>query len=46
MRKLRFFVMSLLVIALVAGGVFLMTWEIPPPSKQVEKVIPDDRFPR
>ena len=31
---------------LVLGGVFVLTWEIPPPSTQVEKVIPDDRFPR
>ena len=31
---------------LVIGGVFVLTWDIPPPSTQVEKVIPDDRFPR
>lgn len=29
---------------LVAGGVFVMTWEIPVPSKEVEKVIPNERF--
>jgi len=40
---------ALIVLALivVAGGsVFLATWEIPAPSKTVERVIPDDRFPR
>lgn len=29
---------------LVVAGVFVMTWEIPVPSAEVEKVIPDDRF--
>ena len=46
MRKLRLFAVSLLVGVVVAGGVFLMTWDIPPPSTEVEKVIPDDRFQR
>ena len=27
-------------------GVFLMTWDIPPPSGEIEKVIPNERFPR
>ncbi|MEM9682926.1 MAG: hypothetical protein AAF942_06655 [Pseudomonadota bacterium] len=43
------FTLTILVvfIALVAGGaVFLATWEIPPPSKPVEKVLDDGRFPR
>ena len=40
------FVTIVLVIAVVAGGAFLSTWEIPPPSQQVEKTIPNDRFPR
>ena len=44
MRRLRFFALSVVVGLIVAGGVFLMTWDIPPPSQQVEKVIPDDRF--
>ena len=46
MRKLRFFSLLLVLCLVAAGGVFLMTWDIPPPSKQVEKVIPDDRFSR
>ena len=44
-RKLQF-LLVLLVGLLVIGGVFVLTWDIPPPSAQVEKVIPDDRFPR
>lgn len=30
--------------AVVAGGVFLTTWEIPAPTHRVEKVIPNDQF--
>ena len=35
------------VVLLIAGtGVFLATWDIPAPTKAVEVVIPNDRFPR
>ena len=35
------------VFALVVGGaIFLATWDIPAPVAAVEKVIPNDRFPR
>lgn len=35
------------VLILVVGGVgFLATWDMPPPSAPVEKVIPNDRFKR
>lgn len=37
----------LVVFALVVGGaIFLATWDIPAPVASVEKVIPNDRFPR
>ena len=37
----------LLILALVGGGaVFLSTWDIPAPTRQVEKTMPDSRFPR
>lgn len=40
-------VVVLVVFALVIGGaVFLATWDIPAPTASVEKVIPNDRFPR
>ena len=41
----RVLVVLLLVMAL-GGTVFLMTWEIPPPTARVEQVLPDDQFPR
>lgn len=35
------------VAVLIGGGVvFLATWDIPAPSRQVEKVLDDSRFPR
>jgi len=40
-------VIVLLAFALVlGGGTFLVTWDFPAPSSDVEKVLPDDRFPR
>jgi hypothetical protein len=46
MSKLGKFLAFVLVIVLAAGGFFVVTWEIPAPTTQVEKTIPDDRFPR
>jgi len=37
-------VLSLLIIG--GGMAFLASWDMPAPSKSVEKVIPDERFPR
>ncbi len=37
-------VLSLLVIG--GGMTFLASWDMPAPSRSVEKVIPDERFPR
>lgn len=35
------------VLVLVVGGVgVLATWDIPAPVSSVEKVLPDERFPR
>jgi hypothetical protein len=35
------------VLVLIVGGViFLATWDIPAPVATMEKIIPDDRFPR
>lgn len=38
----------LLLLVLVLGGTmaFLATWDMPAPKATVEKVIPDERFPR
>lgn len=46
MKSFSIVVLSLLILALAGGGVFLATWEIPAPTAKVEKVIPDERFPR
>ncbi len=46
MRKLTKIIAATVVALFGAGAVFLATWEIPPPSAKVEKVIPDDRFTR
>ena len=40
------FVFVLLVAVVVSGGLFLLTWDIPPPSQQVEKTLPDSKFPK
>lgn len=36
----------LLLVLVVGGFAVLGTWDLPVPAKAVEKVIPDDRFPR
>ena len=46
MRKLPQFIIVVTLVILAGVAVFLVTFDIPPPSSQVEKVIPDDRFPR
>ncbi len=46
MKSISIVVLSLLILALAGGGVFLATWEVPAPTAKVEKVIPDERFPR
>ena len=46
MRKLPYFIIVVTLVILLGAAVFLITFDIPPPSSQVEKVIPDDRFPR
>ena len=45
MRKTTLLLLSLVVILVAAGGLFVLTWEIPPPTVPVEKVLSDDRFP-
>ena len=46
MRKLTTIIAAAVVVLLGAGAAFLATWDIPPPSAKVEKVIPDGRFSR
>jgi hypothetical protein len=46
MRKSNLFLIVIVLGVLVGGTVFLATWEIPPPSAKVEKVLSDEQFPR
>jgi hypothetical protein len=46
MSRLSKVVLTVLLVAAAGGGAFLATWDIPAPTAKVEKVIPDDRFPR
>ena len=45
-RNIVFFSGIVGVLLLLVGAAVLMTWEVPRPTAQVEKVIPNDRFPR
>jgi hypothetical protein len=40
------YILLALVVVIGAAGVFLSTWDIPPPTERVQKVISNDRFPR
>jgi outer membrane murein-binding lipoprotein Lpp len=48
MSKKNIFLVSAVVcgLAVLAGAVVVATWDVPRPTTQVEKVIPDERFPR
>ncbi len=46
MRNLTLVLFVIDLAVLVVGGAYLATWEIPPPTTAVEKVLPDERFPR
>lgn len=44
MNKVWLWVVIIGVLAVVAGAVVLMSWDIPPPSEKIERTLPDDRF--
>lgn len=46
MSKLSRILVIALFVAIAGGLAFLAAWDIPPPLAQVEKVIPNERFPR
>jgi hypothetical protein len=46
MSTINRFLVVLLLVLVLGGTVFLVTWEIPPPTAHVERVLPDDKFPR
>jgi hypothetical protein len=46
MTRLMIAIFLVLLITVIGGGAFLAMWEIPAPSATVEKILPNDRFPR
>ena len=46
MRKISRFVLFLVIVLVIGTAAFLATWDIPAPVTTIEKVIPDERFPR
>ncbi|WP_218048788.1 MULTISPECIES: hypothetical protein [Curvivirga] len=46
MGKLLTFFVALLAVVIIGGGVFLASWDIPAPTRDVEKTLDDDQFPR
>jgi len=46
MSKFAITIAALVLLILVGGAVFLATWNIPPPSAPVEKVISNERLPK
>ncbi len=46
MGRLTIFLVVVMVLALLAGGLLLAYWDFPVPSIPVEKVLPDARFPK
>jgi len=46
MRGLPAILLTIVLLVIAGAAVFLVTWDIPPPTAPVEKVIPNERFPR
>jgi hypothetical protein len=46
MSTINRFLLVLLLVLVLGGAVFLVTWDIPPPTARVEHVLPNDQFPR
>jgi hypothetical protein len=44
--KFSGFVLLLLMAAFAGGAVYLAFWDIPPPSAEIVRQLPDDQFPR
>ncbi len=45
MSRLTQIILLIVVLAVAAGAIFLMTWDIPAPSEKVTKTLSNDRFP-
>jgi hypothetical protein len=45
-KRIALILLGIAILAIAGGGVLLASWHIPAPTKQLEKVIPNDRFGR
>jgi hypothetical protein len=45
-KRITLILAAIAVLVIAGGGVLLANWQIPAPTKQLEKVIPNDRFAR
>jgi hypothetical protein len=46
MLKLTTIIIVTALVLLVGGSLFLASWDIPAPSAEIERTIPNDRFAR
>ncbi len=46
MLKVTSIIIATALVLLVGGALFLASWDIPAPSAEVERTIPNDRFAR
>ena len=46
MKRMPVVILVLVLVAVAGGAGMLATWDIPAPVNNVEKVLPDERFPR
>jgi len=46
MRAFRLTLLLVVLAVLLGGVIFLITWDIPPPTTPVEIEIPDEELPR
>ena len=45
-RTIRTFLLLAALVLLLGGVIFVLTWDIPAPTRPIEVVVPDDRLPR
>ncbi|MDO8607756.1 MAG: hypothetical protein Q7R40_14560 [Phaeospirillum sp.] len=46
MSRLAILLVVALLVVVAGGAVLLSSWDPQPPSAKVEKVVPDEKFPR
>jgi hypothetical protein len=46
LKNISKLILFILLIVIIGLGVFVVNWKIPAPISKVERVLPDDRFPK